>query len=114
MSRVSLAQCLNYMVCKTACNLFLNNRKFSVKQILQPQTLPHTPPMFLWVTRGAASKPLLLLSSGRQPPQRQPPQESRQHFCLPAFPFLTGLCVFQWADFSSSLRKFDLVFSKKF
>lgn len=54
MSRISLAQRLNYMVCDTACNLLLNNRKFSVKQILQPQPLPHTPPIFLWVTHGAA------------------------------------------------------------
>lgn len=67
MSRISLAQRLNYTVCNTGCNLFLNNFKFSVKQIFRPQTLPRTPPVFLWVTHGAASKPLLFLSSARQP-----------------------------------------------
>lgn len=38
-----------------------------LKKILQPQTLPHTPPAFLWVTHAAADKPLLFPSSGRQP-----------------------------------------------
>lgn len=59
MSKIILAQRLNYMVCNAACNLFLNNSEFRVKQILWPQTLPHSPPIFLWVTCGAAGKPKL-------------------------------------------------------
>lgn len=50
------------MVCNAACNLFLNNSEIRVKQILWPQTLPHSPPIFLWVTCGAAGKPMLFLS----------------------------------------------------
>lgn len=41
---------------------FLNNSEFRVKQILWPRTLPHSPPIFLWVTCGAAGKPMLFLS----------------------------------------------------
>lgn len=50
------------MVCNAACNLFLTNSEIRVKQILWPQTLPHSPPIFLWVTCGAAGKPMLFLS----------------------------------------------------
>lgn len=67
MSRIILAQRLNYTVCNTACNLFLNNSEFRVEQILRPQTLPHSPPIFLWVTCGAAGKPLLFLSLHGRP-----------------------------------------------
>lgn len=114
MSRISLAQRLNYMVCNTACNLFLNNCKFSVKQILWPQTLPHTLPIFLWVTRGAASKPLLFLSLGRQP-SAAPASVGQQAALLSA-----GISLSPWAvrvsvgRLLSLLRKFDLLFSKRF
>lgn len=41
---------------------FLNNSEFRVKQILWPRTLPHSPPIFLWVTCGAAGKPIVFLN----------------------------------------------------
>lgn len=57
-------------------------------------------------------KPLLFPSRGCPPPAVMPSEG--EHFCLPAFPFLTGLRVFQRGDFPSLLRKFDLIFSKRF
>lgn len=76
------------MVCNAACNLFLNNSEFRVKQILQP-TSPFVGD--LWCSWKTHALP-------------EPPRESREHFsaCFRA----GGLFIFD--------KKVDLIFSKRF
>lgn len=100
------------MVCSTACNLFLNNRKFSVKFFgLRPCPVLHQ--SFCGWPVVQTANPGSSRVGGVSPAPRQPGRERRQRFCLPAFPLPTRLCVFQWGHFPSLLRKFDLIFFQK-
>lgn len=78
-----------------------------VNRIPWPETLPLTPPIFLWVQ---LVNSCCLWAGSVSPPQRQPAPECRRRFWLLPWPLLTGLCMFQWAHFPSLLRKFDFIF----
>lgn len=74
-----------------------------LKKILQPQALPHTPPVFLWVTHAAADKPLLFPSSGRQP-SAVTASRGEQAALLSA-----GVSLSHWAVHVSARRLFVFV-----